>query len=179
MPDQSKYSATSWGQPDTFDVTTPSGQTCLVRKLDIDDIIELDLMDALDSLTGIAGQPDFSKQPQNHQRSKAQLAADAARDEAAATAAMMKDKTKFKQMVQTIDKVLTAVVLKPTIHVAPADPEDKIEGTVYTSSIGFEDKMFIFDKVFDGLGGLEPFREESAEVVGDVPTEQVVPLPSF
>lgn len=179
MPDQSKYTPTSWGQPDTFDVTTPSGQVCLIRKLQMEDIVELNLIDSLDSLTGLVGQPSAVKQPMDHQKSKEQLAADAEKEQADFTNSLMKDKEKFRQMTATIDKVLTAVVIAPKIELAPAEEADKVNGVVYTSSVGFEDKMAVFEAAFDGLGNLEPFREGPSEGVGGVRTEQDVSLPSF
>lgn len=167
MPHQDDdYAPTAWGQPTTFDFVTPGGQRCLLRKLEMPDILALGIMDEIDSLTGISG--SGPKQPMDHQKSRKQL-------EEEATRSLLADSDKFGLMIKTIDKVVIRCVVRPSLSPEiPEGEEAPIQylGCIPVNRIDFIDKMAIFEKVFGGLGDLEPFREGPTEGVG---TPQAVP----
>lgn len=169
---EDKYSVTTWGQS-TYDLECPSGQTCLVRNLDMSDLIDMDIVDQADTLSGITA-PD-KKQPKDRQKSKKQQEQDQARE-------IMRDKQQFRTMSTIMERIVACVVLKPDVHLALKQDDDgnfvrlpdseRTNGVVYTDSIGFEDKMHIFQSVFSGVQNMASFREESEQSVGDMESEQ-------
>lgn len=178
MSEYDRYAPVSWGQDEYFDVRCPSGQVCQVRRLDMVDIIELDLVDKFDALSPVVGQGEDKKKPQDRKKSAKQIEAEEQKRNDELTRDLMRDKDQFKSMVDAIDKAVERAIVQPHV-VRPVKKlddgsevelphEEREKGVVYTSSIGFEDKMHIFDKVFDGSADLEPFREGPDEGVGDV-----------
>ena len=181
MSDYNRYAPTpAWGD-DLFDVTTPSGQVCQVRKLDMIDLVELDLVDKFDSLTPVVGKGPEKKAPADRKKSKAALAREEEEAQASFAKDLMKDKEKFRQLVNSIDLAVERAIVQPEVRrpVKTLDTGQVVElprserepGVIYTSQIGFEDKMHIFDAVFSGVADLEPFREEPTDSVGDVAKE--------
>lgn len=156
-----KYSLTGWGkQSKEFDIVLPSGQTCLVTKLQMEAIVELGLMNDLDSFTGSII-PDKKS-------SKKKSAKQEEQDTEDSFVNALKDKTQFSKMMGTIDKVVVACVVIPAVTHVPAEGEERRDDVVYTDMIDFNDKLTIFGKVFDGLGGMEPFRPGSEPALGAV-----------
>lgn len=154
------YAVTSWGPnaKEPFDVVTPSGQRCLVRKLEMDDILSSGILNDLDSFT-------------------AALVAEETPSSEVDPKEMMKlfaDKEKFGKMVETMDKVLVLTVLRPTILPVPAEGVSRETGKAYVDQVNFMDKMAIFSQVFDGLSGMGEFREEQEAGVGTVANEQTL-----
>jgi len=89
----------------------------------------------------------------------------------------------MKEFGQVVEIVVAYTVLKPPLFAPPRDANGKIDearkvdGRVYTDSINFTDKMFIFNYALGNSGDLEKFREESGEPVGDVESSESVSEP--
>lgn len=158
----SKYAPKAW-QSDRFDIECPSGQLCLARKLQMEDIVQLGIIDEMDMFTEFAAEmtaASGSAKPEDEQ-SEAALG-------------LMKDKERFAKVVEIVDKVISATVVEPRIErpvtkdrkgrEIPLDPSDFKEGVVYTTYIDFADKMHIFGTVFSGET-IDQFREGPTEAV--------------
>jgi len=174
---ENKYAVTGWKRKgdNTFDYTLPSGQTCRLRKLNMETIAELGLMDELDTFTG-------SIQVTPSKKAKGKGAKPLTEEEQGAEVMkkMLKNKDAFIKMLGTINKVVVSCVVEPRVHPEPQDGSPRDEELVYTDDIEFEDKMLIFQEVFEGMSKMESFRPGQSDVVGtmaevtsaQVPTER-------
>lgn len=155
----SKYAPKQW-QSDRFDIECPSGQLCLARKLQMEDIVKLGIIDELDMFTEFAAQ-------MGEVSGKADQMDESAID-------LIKDTQRFERMVTIVDKVVCEVVLEPQIvrpikkdkkgKETPLAPSEYKEGVIYSSFLDFNDKMHIFGAAFSGET-IEQFRggpEETA-----------------
>lgn len=166
------YAVTSWGVVNApFDMTTPSGQKCLVRKLEMEDVLAHGLINELD---GISTALIDENAPEEEQESGASLLV------------AFKDTDKFGRLEKTINKIVQITVVQPVIYGIPDEvlnpqtrkPEagPRVEGRAYVDQISFMDKMSIFGKVFEGFKGLEQFREdEQADDLGTMANVEAVP----
>jgi|SRR6185295_3564320 len=184
-----------WGIETDRDHICPSGAVCRIRDLEFDDIVELGLLDEMDSLGSIVQTEHIDrvqgKKPADRaarKPTKAQQAKINAEKQAeidAATKALMKDKVQFASLSRMLDKVISVTVLEPVIESpwVPIDPEDLNKGerklarherlpdARYSDKVPFADKMSVFEEVFKGVEGLESFREERSEGLAAVADE--------
>lgn len=196
MPTNEIQYGQGWGQ-NYEDLTLPSGAICQVRKLQMEDLVDLNIVDEMDFLGNIVEDEHVSrvrntgKQP-SKQPKKLTKAEQAAKEEAEAND-IIKDPSKFRKMIKMVDKIVVACVVQPQIldaYYETINPDtnevgrekipasERIEGKIYSDSIGFEDKMEIFGNVFSGVNKMSGFREESGEDVGDVDRDAEDALPS-
>lgn len=155
-----EFAPTSWSvAPKPFVLELASGQKCLVRKLGMEDIIKLDMLDDLDTFTPQLLPPEAEGKPKT--------AVSSIRE----SLGSMADSSKFGKLESTINKVTIACVLKPKVLPIPLEGEEREEGRAYVDYISFGDKMYIFGEVFEGMSDMESFREEqttSVELPPDV-----------
>lgn len=144
-----------------FDYTLENtGQTVLVRRLDMGDLLKL----------GIAEELDFM--------SKELMAGESA-DSEKAKDALEKTITKadnFGRMEGMINKVVQAGVVKPALQVPPLHEAARQKGLIYVDSVPFADRIELFSVIFE-TEGLSTFREEQETGVGDVADVPSVQLP--
>lgn len=150
----SKYAPKHW-QSDRFDVECPSGQLCLARKMQMDDIVALGLIDELDTFSDFASNMETASE-----KTGAELAD-----------SFMGDPKMLEKVIDIADRIVARCVVEPQIELpyteskkgkrTPLKSEDREEGVVYTDYVGFEDKMYIFNAVF-GENTIDQFREESS-----------------
>ena len=162
---QNKYQATGWkkkSRETEFDLELPSGQLCRVKKLRMESIVELGLMNDLDTFTGAIAVDSKAKKVTKAAETKA----------AKSFMESLTDKDKFAKLMGTVDKVVIATVLEPKVHADLAEGEEYNDDLVYLSDIEFEDKLHIFGTVFEGMGALGSFRERGqSDGVGAVAKE--------
>lgn len=174
----------SWGESPYQDVVTPSGQTCLVKKIDMEDLVMLDLARETDTPTGVAslnvakaqGKVPTDRKPKMPTKAEALAIEQAKAKEVAGEVAQ--DPESFKKHVGLIRKIVCFAVQKPTINPVPEpNPLVREVGKVYVDSIGFQDQMAIYKFAMSATTAVaETFRDESAADVGDVADEQDVPV---
>jgi hypothetical protein len=153
------YAVTSWGVTNKpFEKVTPSGQRCLVRKLEMEDILVHGLMNELDGISTALMSEEGSDPKDDSSLMNA-----------------FQDQKKFKQLNATIGKIIEITVLKPTIYSVPEGDEQRVKGRAYIDQVDFMDKMALFQAVFEGFKGLETFREESTAGLGTVENVQALP----
>lgn len=156
MANVEQYNPTAWAPANNApkEVQVPSGQTCLIRKLKMEDIVRLGLVDEMDFFSNEFG----NDAPE-----------DTTDEQAEATMIdLMKDDSKFKRVMKTIDAVLVDAIVAPKIWRDPKDESKRQDDRVYISYIDMSDKMALFPFAFSGFSGIQPFRLESEAGVGDV-----------
>jgi len=186
MANNDTYTPTTWGADPTFEVTCPSGQKCLARKLQFGDLVELGLVDQMDTLGLLASEHTDPKakmkQAKDRQVSKKVLAEREATREQDTMRDIMKDSKKFGDLILMMDKVVAEVVVAPALtRPVRIDEEtgeevaliweERMPDKVYTDTIDLGDKMHLFETCFSGVSKIANFREEPAKDVGDLENE--------
>jgi hypothetical protein len=174
------YEPTVWAEQakPLFDLKLPSGQVCQVRRLSIEKLAGMGLLDQMDVLTNlmetsVAVPARGGKKPQDR-KPKAMTKAQALAEENKQVAEMFSNPRQLGAMFGMIDKVVAAVVVQPSIALA-VDDEEREDGVIYVDTIPMADRMAIFSSAFGDLGDLPSFRDESAENVGDLANEPDLP----
>lgn len=163
-PSQSDpYAVTAWGQspsdPTPTDLTVPSGQRCLVRRPGLEALLREGVLFQSDTLTTLVHE-------NIEQVEKGQTPKEIDFEE------LMSNPEKFEALMQTVDRILCAVVVKPPIQRTPNDPTNRKSGVVYADSVAIEDKFFIMDFALGGARGLAGFPGGPTADVGGVPARK-------
>jgi hypothetical protein len=142
-PPVNPYAPTGWRRKQRveFDLELPSGQLCRIFRLDRDDLIRLDLMQYLDTFSGILMSDNITDQDREAQMQEA------VKDNPEALAKMMK----------AVDKIVMACTVKPQV----TDDEALVNyGTqsdwdnpnfvpvAYIEDIDLFERMYIFGAAF-------------------------------
>lgn len=144
-----------------FDYTlSESGQTCLVRRMDMGDFLKLGIAEELDFMS--KSLMTDTKESDNAQQ--------------AVSSAMMKSGN-FSKMEKMINLVVLEGVIKPKVYNVPEHDNARQAGLLYIDAIPFGDRMELFSVIFDSEG-LSTFREEQEDGVGDLANVTDVPLPA-
>lgn len=157
------YAPTAWGKPSEEDFVCPSGQVCLVRRVDVMDLLGGGLLNSVDFLTEIVKTDHIP----NATRAPGQAAADAAGKAGKA----VQDPEQFGKFAKSVDGVVLRVVAKPELHPVPPEGAKRINGRVYIDSVSTSDKFAIFNYVISGKKEAEEiaqFRDETGEPMGAV-----------
>lgn len=189
MPATGDYNVTAW-TPQVereMEFTTSSGAKCLLRKVQMEDLVELDIVDEIDSLTALVQTEHIDRVSGKAKGRKAQQTAKRKAEEAERQSVMslMKDKQKFATVATVLDKIVMRCVIAPQIldpwindpnEANPQNPtgrrkltqNEREANSAYIDYIDLRDKMAIFGEVFESMEDLEKFREESQENLGPV-----------
>lgn len=150
--DKDPYAVTSWGKLE--DYTTPSGQRCALRPLDLDHLLALGILDQLNSLAGVV-ETDVIRPAQGLPPID--------------SAKLMADPKRVNDLMRVIDEVVVSIVAKPALVSCRDEngqriPEAKRKpGEIYVDSVGLPDRMDLFNKAMEGVQALQSFRPKSAE----------------
>lgn len=136
--------STGWSR-NTEDFVTPSGQRCLLKRLELPDLISAGLLDEMDSLGEIVDG--------NIRSSQGQPPVDVRK--------AMRNPSTIKTILPILDRVLKAVVVLPVLHDAPPQGEQRVEGRAYLDAVSLADKMAIFNRASGDMEDLKSFREEA------------------
>lgn len=171
--DQEKFKPTTWGKnkdfKKPFEITTPSGQLVLVRRLEITDIMRLGIIEEMDFFAKALAEKD----------EKPKTEGDEPEDESAfgGFAKILSKSGNFDKMEITVNTIVRAGVIAPKLYDVPRDEAARQDGLLYVDDVSFTDKIFLFGEVFD-MDGLSTFREEPETSVGDVQPVTDVSLPA-
>jgi hypothetical protein len=143
--DPSAYAPSTWGTQDTFEVTVPSGQKCLCRELSIERLIEMGLLQSINSLEAIVGNEIL---PRAGGRANVQVD----------MGALMQNADKLTAVLELVNTIVCEAVVAPQVHPVPAEGEARVQGLVYVDSIGMQDRFAIFSETTGNLEGLASFR---------------------
>lgn len=141
-PPQDPYAPTAWGSR-FYDFTTPSGQTCQLRKLDPGELIKTGLLDKITRLPALA----------DEEIRKAEGAPPVKR-------VAMPSTQDMQALVEVVDQLLPMVVVQPKVW-PDEDGQPRIEGRVYVSDVELGDRIAIMNRATTGVAALDNFREES------------------
>ena len=188
MANNDTYTPTMWGADPTFEVTCPSGQKCLARKLQFTDLVELGMVDQMDTLGLLASEHTDPKakvkQAKDRQVSKKVLAEREVAREQDTMRGIMKDPKKFGDLILMMDRIIAEVVVAPALtrpvrideetgEEVDLTWEERMPDKVYTDTVDLGDKMHLFEVCFSGVSKIANFREEPTKDVGDLEDESV------
>lgn len=165
-----------------FEVDLPSGETCLMRKIGPDDLIELGVIDDFDSLTGIVqtehidrvagrtAKPDIAQtiaglDPSTPEGQKAVLD-------------IIKDKDRWEKLIRFVNMVVSRAVLDPPVYDREEAQENPAKhhappDAVAVQDVDLADRMVIMSRalqqVQEGVLAAEPFRQGRQDDVADLP----------
>lgn len=154
-----RYAPTAW-QDGSVELTLPSGQLCLVRRVGVQKLMEEGVLDNFDSLTGIVQTKHINKKARNSgpQRKQDDIDADLMLRK------LMKDPDKLREAISVMDKVVMATVVLPEILPVPDASEERKPGAAYIDWVADDDKAYVMNFAFGGTRDLERFRRELAEL---------------
>jgi hypothetical protein len=174
-------------------ITLPSGQTAIVRKLDIEELLATGFLNQIDAFTSLVDvdviQPAKTKL-QGRQPKKKTLAerkAEQERGEAETNDALMRklatNPSLINDMAVMLNRLAPLIVVEPVVK-CHLDDDGNVIGSdfrdpdvIYTDMIGFLDKMEMFTYAIGEVGDLAPFREDATGHVAGVADGGDVPLP--
>ncbi|WPH57972.1 hypothetical protein SEA_LUCKYLEO_24 [Gordonia phage LuckyLeo] len=160
---EKSYEPTAWGDDssDLIDIKLPSGQLCQARKLEMEDIIRLNIINDLDTFSTAFGEEEEKASTNDVEFLKT-----------------IADTGAFDKLIRTLNIIVVDRVVQPQVYAAPDQKKERKPGRVYVDKIKFQDKMTIFGSVFQGLGDMSDFREESGDGVGTVESKPIVEGPA-
>lgn len=164
--DEGTYNNSVWGQKAAtveFDVVTPSGQRCRLKKMSVEELVFNGSINDLDAISQLVEtihlQPRSGKAPAN--ATKEQLDKEQARN-----GLKMLGDPAMKKAFNMVDNIVTKVVVAPEVHIRPEG--ENIKGRIYVDMIDIEDRFFIFSQVMGGMENAATFRQEPSEALGAV-----------
>lgn len=176
--DRSQYAPKSWAEVE-YEFELPSGDKCLLRKLDPLSLGEHGLLDKLDFATSVVMNTHAKNASMSNveriKRDRAKREAKARGEEYVEPAdeislmEIAKSAENSKAFRDVMDRMLVLGVAAPEMHLPPEDPdEERDDAWFYVDAVPFGDKMAVFNKLMEGVRTVEQFREGPEETVGDV-----------
>ena len=165
---------------DEFETLLPSGEVCLQRGISIEDMLDMGIMDEIDSLSGIVQVEHIDRVAG---KTSAQQAAATLRaldptteDGRKALFGLLKDEDRWTKLLAFVNKVVVRSVIEPVVYDSKAGDVTKtlntVAGSVDVHDVDLQDKLVIMNaamsKIQSGVVAAEPFREERADDVADV-----------
>lgn len=162
-----------WGsQKLEVELECPSGQRCLVKKPDPQQLVEMGIIDKVDVLTKLVDTKHVKRVKGKQSLTPAQVDVET-----------ISKNPKIAMDIMTLaDRVVESVVLEPSVKrpVRVIDEgleterevklawSDRVEGQIYTDMIDFMDRMYIFQHAVGGNTDLATFREQLELTVSNV-----------
>lgn len=193
MPEQPEVNDVWASQTLTENLTLPSGQTCVAKRVDLTEILKQGLGEQMDTLTAYVMEKHVGRvrgrTPQDRK------AKGESKKEIDVTSLSDEDFDKFMRdnpgalsaSIFVMDQVLPLAVVKPVVLLHFRMGEDgkpesipaaqRKPGGIYTDTIGLEDKAFIFQWAVGGFPDAR-FRGRPADAVGDVDDGESLPVPA-
>lgn len=162
MPSQEYSLGVTGGE---FDFELPSGNTCRMKEMGVEDLVAAGLLDNFDSLTAFVNDSHI-------QRVKTgRPPADSPAAEEESLKKLISDPKRFAAILNVVDPVVVRAVVAPPVHAVPAPGTDRTPGALYVDSVSMTDKFAVFQRAMgDTLSkvqAMEPFRAEpGAALVG-------------
>jgi hypothetical protein len=163
-------------------VTTPSGQTCLAKKVSIDDMLTKGILSDADALTASITQ---------YTRTITKGGPKGEKTQELDMGKMLGDTEAMGAIIGLADKALPHIVVSPVVKLhytrrtigktvvqKSIPPEDREQGVVYTDQIDFGDKMWLFEWAVGDMSRLLSFRGGSADAVAGVVDGTKSPRPA-
>jgi hypothetical protein len=185
MPSTSndQYAPSSWVSS-TYEFVLPSGDKCLLNKIDPLTLAEAGLMDKLDFATNVVMNTHAKNANMTTvERVKRERAKRAGQDpdedsDRATMQEIMRNAENSRVFREVLDQMMVVGVAAPKMHLPPEDGAEKELGKFYTDAVPFADKMAVFNELMKGVRATEQFREGSEEGLGDVAPKPSVRKPA-
>jgi len=150
MPSSNKINNVWASNKLEVELECPSGQVCLVKKPDPQQLVTMGIIDKVDVLTKLVDTKHVKRVKGKPSSTPAQV-----------DVKTLSENPKLAIDIMSIaDKVVEAVVIEPPVRRVPEEWTDRIEGQVYTDMIDFMDRMYIFQHAVGGNTDLATFREQ-------------------
>lgn len=143
--DPSAYAASAWGGRNEFEVTVPSGQKCLCKELSVERLIEMGLLQAINSLEGLVANQVLP-------------GAQGQRTIQVDMASLVQNADKLTAVLELVNTIVCEAVGAPVVHAVPPLGEARVQGLVYVDSIDLTDRFALFSEVTGNLESLSSFR---------------------
>jgi hypothetical protein len=157
----SKYQPTAWGSDSAVggavDLTTPSGQTCLVRRPGLQGLMKAGVLHNLDLLSSIVDEKHMKRVGKGAKKSQ---------EKELDVQSIMNDQHAIDEVLHVMDRVVTHCVVQPQVLMTPNDITNRNPDVIYADMIDLQDKVFIFNFVVGGSRDIARFRRELGESVG-------------
>lgn len=150
-----------WGsQKHTIELECPSGQVCLVKKPDPQQLVTLGIIEKVDVLSKLVDTKHVKRVKGKPSSTPSTVDVEA----------LSKNPEALKDIIAMSDKVVESVVLEPNVkrpvkivegQEIPLLWAEREEDQVYTDLIDFTDRMFIFQHAVGGDVDLTSFREQT------------------
>jgi len=179
---EDKYAPKSWAEAE-YDFTLPSGDVCLLRKIDPFVLAEHGLLDKLDFATSVvmnthaknANLTPVERVKRDRAKREAQAQgkdpAEIVEEETRTIADIAKNAENSAAFREVMNQMMVVGVAKPEMHLPPEKGYPRVPGRFYTDAVPFSDKMAVFNELMKGVRATEQFREGSEEAVGVVAPE--------
>lgn len=139
----------SWGMAKpTKEVQLPSGVNVRVRELDIPSMIQIGILDKMDSFTPKVLDDGKKKRKKVEEN-------------------LATDPKRMADLVEVLDKVVAHCVVSPKLQSTPEDGVFK-EGVRYAAQIPMGDKMAVFQAAFSGMDEFFRLGGEQTADLGSV-----------
>lgn len=173
MPSKSKYGIGS--KKKTFEKELPSGETCLMRRLTPDDLLEMGVMDQIDSMQAIVA--GHIARAGGQASSVADIDA-STEDGRKLILDIMKDKTKWEALQGFMNTVVCAAVVEPQVFPEPPADQKRDPELLYIREVDLMDRIVVMTEAVQGMitgvKAMEPFRPGASQAVAGVPAGQDV-----
>lgn len=158
-PTQPANLPSGWGVPKNliFDEVLPSGAKVRLRKLEMEDLISMGLLDQLDTFSpeAISGVNELQEKSSEEKKEYGK---------------------RLIELFKMVDKIVVAALLSPKVLPKPENLEDpRIEGQLYVDGIPQEDRMHIFETAAEDMSSFLRIGEGQSGDVGSVEAGSVVP----
>lgn len=165
--DATVYTNGAWGQKaveQEFDIVTPSGQRCRVKRMSVEDMVFNGAIDDLDAISSLV--ETVHLQPRRG-KGAPQLSPEQQKVQEARDGLKLLGDPNMKKAFSMVDMIVSKTVVAPVVHLRD-NSVPTIPGAIYVDMIDIEDRFFIFSQVMSGMEGAATFRQEPSEAVGAV-----------
>lgn len=152
--EENKYAPTAWGHGNLREITTPSGQTCLVRTDSLQALMQAGVLHDVDSLTSLVSMKHIAKA-----QGKGPITDDQVKE-------LVSNPGAIESMLHVVDRIVCHIVVQPPVHMTPNDTTNRKQGVVYTDMISLEDRMFLMNLAVGGTDDVATFRREAIANMG-------------
>lgn len=167
-----------------FDFELPSGNTCLMHELSIDDLLSMGILDQMDEL-GTIVQTDIAKASGRPLPESLQALADIdsdTHDGRQMVLRIMQDKSKWEKIKGFMDLVAVNAIDEPTLLPEPAKREDREPDKLYVNQVDLMDRLAVMGRALRRVMAMQqaakPFRTGPAAPVATVADGEDVQLPT-
>jgi hypothetical protein len=192
MPAETELNYNSWtagGREESRPFVAPSGNKCLIRDLELDDVLELGLLDKIDSLTAIVQDEHIDRVAGTSKKASGKgKKPKPEKSDVKQMSDLFKDKEKREDITDVINLIAMTCVVEPKLHdpwildpnAASAEnptgrrkleKNERDPELAYLDYVNFVDKITLFHEVFGGMERLQQFREEADQSLGNVADE--------